>query len=204
MKLDKNTLHNYWIENEEKFKSIVDSMTFRPCGVWYTDAFLFLSICDLLDVDLIIESGRAWGVSTEIFAKYFKNIEIHSFERVPERAEIEAQKHLSKLDNVHCYNMNVFDNSRLIVQDNFDKNIGVFIDGPKDHEAQQNLTKHLDYTNVKTFGYHDVKDYSKEDFHTYNLDFIQDFMYLNDKIFIEDPAQLDNGESGAGCLVKIN
>ena len=72
MKLDKNTLHNYWIENEEKFKSIVDSMTFRPCGVWYTDAFLFLSICDLLDVDLIIESGRAWGVSTEIFAKYFR------------------------------------------------------------------------------------------------------------------------------------
>ena len=100
--------------------------------------------------------------------------------------------------------MNVFDNSRLIVQDNFDKNIGVFIDGPKDHEAQQKLTKHLDYTNVKTFGYHDVKDYSKEDFHTYDLDFIQDFMYLNDKIFIEDPAQLDNGESGTGCLVKIN
>ena len=94
--------------------------------------------------------------------------------------------------------MNVFDNSRLIVQDNFDKNIGVFIDGPKDQKLfQQNLTKHLDYTNVKTFGYHDVKDYSKEDFHTYDLDFIQDFMYLNDKIFIEDPAQLDSG-----CLVK--
>ena len=34
MKLDKNTLHNYWIENEEKFKSIVDSMTFYSvCGI---------------------------------------------------------------------------------------------------------------------------------------------------------------------------
>jgi len=70
MKLDKNTLHNYWIENEEKFKSIVDSMTFRPCGVWYTDAFLFCSICDLLGVEIIIESGRAWGVSTEIFREF--------------------------------------------------------------------------------------------------------------------------------------
>jgi len=29
-------------------------------------------------------------------------------------------------------------------------------------------------------------------------------MYLNDNIFIEDPAQLGNGELGAGCLVKIN
>jgi hypothetical protein len=177
MKIDKNILHKYWVEHEDKFKSIVDSMTYRPCGVWYTDAFLFLSICDLLDVDLIIESGRAWGVSTEIFAKYFKDIEIHSFERVPERAEIEAQKHLSKLDNVHCYNMNVFDNSRLVVQDNFDKNIGVFIDGPKDPEAQLNLTKHLKN---------------------------QDFMYLNDKIFIEDPSQMNNGKLGCGCLVKIN
>ena len=70
MKLDKNTLHNYWIENEEKFKSIVDSMTFS-LRVWYTDAFLFLSICDLLDVDLIIESGRA-GVYQLRFFKVFQ------------------------------------------------------------------------------------------------------------------------------------
>jgi len=100
--------------------------------------------------------------------------------------------------------MNVFYNGSVIVQDNLDKKIGVFIDGPKDHEAQQNLTKELDYTNVKTFGYHDVRDYGEGDFHTYDLDFIQDFMYLNDNIFIEDPAQLGNGELGAGCLVKIN
>ena len=68
----------------------------------------------------------------------------------------------------------------------------------------KNLTKHLNYDIVKVFGYHDVTDYGIEDFHTHDLDFIQDFMYLNDKIFIEDPSQMNNGKLGCGCLVKIN
>ena len=204
MKLEKSTLYDYWIENENKFKSIVESMTYRPCGVWYTDAFLFCSVCDLLGVNFIIESGRAWGVSTEVFAKYFEDVTVCSFERFPGRADHIAQEYLSKLDNVKCHNTDVFNSSKSIVLENSDKNIGIFIDGPKGKVAQDNLTAHLNYENVSVFGYHDTTYFEENDFHTHDLNFIKDFLYLNEKIFIEDPAQLQNGELGTGCLVKIN
>ena len=202
MKLSKNILSKYWKTNENKFKRIVNEMDFRPCGVWYTDAFLFLSICDLLEVDMIIESGRAWGVSTELFAKYF-DFEIHSIEREPKRADHIAKPILEKYDNVKLYEHSLFEGGRDIIKNNYDKNIGVFIDGPKGKMAQDNAEEHLNYSNVKVMGFHDRTDIEECDFHTFTLDFLQNYMYLNNKIFKQDPEQLDNGKLGWGCMIKI-
>ena len=66
-----NELKKYWDNNIDKFLSIVESVEYQPKGIWYTEAFLFCSICDLLKVDAIIESGVAYGCSTDIFASYF-------------------------------------------------------------------------------------------------------------------------------------
>ena len=202
MKLSKNILADYWKTNEKKFQRIVDEMDFRPCGIWYTDAFLFLSICDLLEVDMIIESGRAWGVSTELFAKYF-DFEIHSVERVPDRADDIAKPILEKYDNVKLYENSIFNVGRDIIRNNYDKNIGIFIDGPKGKMAQDNAEEHLDYSNVKVVGFHDREDVEECDFHTFTLDFLPNYMYLNNKIFEKDPEHRDNGKLGWGCLVKI-
>ena len=57
-----NELKKYWDNNIDKFLSIVESVEYQPKGIWYTEAFLFCSICDLLKVDAIIESGVAYGV----------------------------------------------------------------------------------------------------------------------------------------------
>jgi hypothetical protein len=203
MSLQKNTLIKYWQTNEKRFNRLVNELDFRPCGVWYTDAFLFLSICDLLEVDMIIESGRAWGVSTELFAKY-SNFEVHSVEQTPTRADHIARPILEKYDNVVLYDDNTHAVGRDIIQNNYDKNIGVFIDGPKGIDGQSSLAHHLNYSNVKVFGFHDRTDTDDCDFHTFTLDFLSDYMYLNDKIFEQDPEQLSNGELGCGCLIKIN
>ena len=80
---------------------------------------------------------------------------------------------------------------------------GVFIDGPKGKMAQDNAEEHLDYSNVKVMGFHDRTDTEECDFHTFTLDFLQNYMYLNNKIFKQDPEQLDNGKLGWGCMIKI-
>ena len=69
--INNNIIKEYWIKNISKFKKIVNDIPYHDKGIWYTEAFLFCSICDLLNVDAIIESGVANGQSTEIFANYF-------------------------------------------------------------------------------------------------------------------------------------
>ena len=52
-------IEKYWDNNIDKFQDIINKVEYQRKGIWYTEAFLFCSICDLLGVETIIESGIA-------------------------------------------------------------------------------------------------------------------------------------------------
>ena len=51
-------LKEYWDNNIDKFLSIVESVEYQPKGIWYTEAFLFCSICDFIKSR---RNNRVWS-----------------------------------------------------------------------------------------------------------------------------------------------
>lgn len=68
---------------EPEIKEIIEQNPYEEKGIFNSEALLFISIVEILDVDKIIESGRARGHSTKILSEYFANtdVEIVSIEK---------------------------------------------------------------------------------------------------------------------------
>ncbi len=205
----KEQLENYWEEKEQKFKDIVDTVPYQKKGIWYIEAFLFCSICDILKVDAIIESGVAYGCSTEIFANYF-DFEIVAIDNDQYGIFNDTQKRLEKYNNLHLYNGDSFNLIPSVIEKNLDANIGVFIDGPKGSSARKLRDGLLKYDNISCFGFHDYSGTNRSNigtfensFITHDLDFIYDkFSNLNNKV-IETVPKNANRPKGPGVCVEI-
>lgn len=205
----------YWkLKRKSKFEKVVSNVNYMPYGIWYTEAFLFCSLCDMVGVDLILESGVANGISTEIFANYFDfniiGVDKNGYGTFPSTKE-----RLSKFKNVELIEGNSAKILPNIIRDNKDKKIGLFIDGPKKQGARDLRNFILDLEcgeAIKCIGFHDFEEAMRLSndslthnygFLTHDLNFMDEFHYLNDKIFSTDINQKHYLPKGPGCYVEV-
>lgn len=192
-------LESDWESKKERFDRITNKLHYHPCGIWFTEGFLFCTINDILGVDLIVESGTAWGQSTEIFANYFHDRHIITCDTGQNYNNCEETKdRLSVYDNITCIKGDSYELLPQIISHYHDLRIAVFIDGPKDADAIKLSNQLRQHENVISFGYHDmryerIKSLLHEDaeiYHSHNLKFISEkYHYLNEKILILDDEQ---------------
>ena len=206
--INNNIIKEYWIKNISKFKKIVNDIPYHDKGIWYTEAFLFCSICDLLNVDAIIESGVANGQSTEIFANYF-NFNISAIDNDNYNIFQKTNTRLEKYNNLNLIKGNSFDIIPDIIQQNNNLKFGVFIDGPKAQGAAGLRQKLLVNKNILCFGFHDYYGSNKNaigifdnSFITHELDFINEFRYLDNKVLETEPEQ-SKYINGPGLCVEV-
>ena len=203
-------IEKYWLNNKAKFEKTTEELDYLACGVWYTEGFLLCSIFDLLKVDLILESGTAYGQSTELMAKY-SNKQIITVDSDAMYGQYEnTSNRLKKYKNVSCKQGDSFEVLPKLIRENNDKKVGIFIDGPKDAVALKLGGLLLQYSNVVCVMYHDMfinTTVSGEKLDTHckgSLGFInKDYGYLNDKVLEASGEQKRYLPNGPGVFVQI-
>jgi hypothetical protein len=211
-------LEKYWEEHSEIFETIVDNVEYQNKGIWYTEAFLFTSVCSLLGVEVIVESGVASGCSTDIFASCFDGPVI-SVDNDSYGIFDDTAKRLSHHKNLYMLKGNSFNVIPRVVADsadpesgltiNNDTRVGVFIDGPKGKEATRLRSELSKFKNIVCFGYHDYSGQNriemgefKNSLVTHDLDFMAKYSYLNDKVIQAVPKQAKH-KNGPGVCVEL-
>lgn len=178
----------------DKFKNNVMTIDYQRRGILPSEGFVVCAISDALNLDIIIESGIANGISTEIFAKYGIP-KIIGIERAIKEKEIEmfnsSKKRLSKYKNVELIKGDSFDILSKLIEKNKDLKIGIVIDGPKGTAACNLLKICMQHSNVEMGVIHDqrqreMKRYFKNSIFTDNKIF-SDYDFLDNGINIEKP-----------------
>ncbi len=119
----------------DKFRNVVDSYEER--GILHSEMLAVCAVCDAMDIDVILESGRFRGQSTLVMARYFKDklARIISVEISRDRNAKIAEEHLEGYSNVEQRYGDSRDLLPRLVQDLSDKRIAVLLDGPKGQVA---------------------------------------------------------------------
>ena len=115
------------------------SESYEPYGIYHSEMACVVAVCRLLDIDMIIESGRALGQSTYILAKYLgtSGVEIHSNRSYSRRpCGIGGTQIVGIQRDPEFYIMEI----RLslipsLLRGAKDRRIAILIDGPKGRKA---------------------------------------------------------------------
>jgi len=86
--LIKDEIIKVCLDNLPKFKEIIQEMRFENKGIFNSEMLLFISLVNYFGVNLIIESGRARGYSTQIIAEFFKKVIIDKHDPKKIREEV--------------------------------------------------------------------------------------------------------------------
>lgn len=216
------SLFNSWNKKEEflslcnklapEFLQKLKSHKFQTAGTFYAECHAFLSMCKMMDVDVILESGMARGNSTEIWARNFSG-KIITFEQTKSDYHDEVTERLSAYDNVE---VNFQDSNVGFVEKikQYPKSrIAIFIDGPKDIPAVQLAMRSFEFENVLFAGIHDISNPITKcrpnygfmrhfKYHVLSTDepsYRENFSYLDDEISDNSGAWVYN-ESGVSEL----
>lgn len=192
-----NACDNYVSE----FKSTIGE--FEERGILHSEMLAVCAICDVLDIDVFIESGRARGQSTLILAKNFinKNVRLISIELNRDSNALFAEERLNIYKNVEL----LYGDSHIlmpkIVKKLSGKNIAVLLDGPKGENAIR-LFKMLLSTsgNIQVGFFHDtrkgtpardliVKQFSRI-FFTDNEKYVEKFKSLDKKCMPKNGGEI--------------
>lgn len=179
----------------KKFEENVFPMKYHRRGVLFSEAFAVCALSDLADIDLLIESGIANGVSTEIFAKYGikKIIGVERAEKEKEQEMfLSTQKRLEKYSNVSLIQGDSFSVLPKLLRENADKKVALVIDGPKGKLACKLLKKCMSFKNVVFGAIHDQRKREMDKFFTHlvytNQKTFRNFDYLDKEIGIKKPV----------------
>jgi len=150
------TIEDYKIQckkSVDKFKKILP-LKVNHGGIFLSEGFSFCAMCDLFNIDVIIESGVCNGFSTDIFSSYFT--EKPAICSVDYKVKDEVRQRFSNR-KVSFFEG---DGNKVVLdvvenQSSSDK-VGIFLDGPKGNDAITLAQKCLKYDNVKFVGIHDL------------------------------------------------
>lgn len=151
------------LEIENRFIEKIKDITWKPKGLFFTEGLLFCAMCELLEIDLIIESGVRNGVSTEIWLKYFNSdIEVCSIDIMDHTDDVEAA--INRLNNYDNVTFHIGDGAELVkgLSSATSKNVGILFDGPKSMPAITCLKECAEIDNVKFGAIHDMGQTAKE------------------------------------------
>lgn len=119
----------------QKFLSIVGG--FEDRGMLNSEMLCVVSCCKELGIEVLIESGRFRGQSTEILAKFFlgSEVEIHSIELLVDKNSEYVESKMKKYPNIKLL---YGDSAKIIaelVETHKHKRIAILFDGPKGKPA---------------------------------------------------------------------
>ena len=137
----------------DKFKKRVLPITWTARSILLSEGFAFCAICDLLNIDMILESGIYNGRSTLIWAKYFGNEKLIKATDIKIRKEAKIRLKDYNIELIEGDSRNIFPELLMKYRD---KRIGIFIDGPKGNYAVKLAKKCLIFDNVAFVGIHDM------------------------------------------------
>jgi len=151
------TLHDH----VSGFKERITDTWLTPRGVTFSEGFAVAAMMKCLDVDLIIESGTAYGGSTEMVAQMCPEIPIITIDTFTlyEDSEEYVRDRLKDYTNVKIVQGNSFEEIERILNylPPHIKKIGVFIDGPKGEPALILAHSLSQDKRVKVLAMHDMK-----------------------------------------------
>ena len=180
----------------------------RPNGgypdnsVFFSEAFALYSLVKKFKIDVFIESGVYRGGSTSVWGRVLPEVKVFSVDYLKEGREPRKKWEGVKSVMEPLYpNINFIEgNGNIIlpqlIEENPDKRIGVFVDGPKDEEGLKLAKKCLSYDNVFFSSLHDYT--SPQYFHT-RLD---EFREFTQDLDINHP-QILKYPKGAGLTILL-
>tara|TARA_R100000808_G_scaffold7892_1_gene22644 strand:+ start:3082 stop:3777 length:696 start_codon:yes stop_codon:yes gene_type:complete len=120
----------------EEFKKAITSTWLTPRGIMFSEGFALVSLMKHFDIDLMIESGVAYGGSTEMMALATQKpiVGIDTFTCYDD-SYVYAKNRLAKYKNVLLIKGDSFDKLPGILNTFTGNKIGIFIDGPKGEMA---------------------------------------------------------------------
>lgn len=145
-------LFNFYIND---YLSLKDE-PYYDRGILPTEAFAFITHCRALKVDMIIESGTAFGQSCYLFAKYL-DIPVHTIDDVSHygmKAQNVAKNRCKDLP-VTFHIGNSYSILPNLLEEYSNKKIAVFIDGPKGNAAKRFRESIWNTPNVVLAALHD-------------------------------------------------
>ena len=155
----------------DDFKNAIENTWLTPRGILFSEGFALCSLIKHFDVDLVIESGVAYGGSTSMMAEVVNKpiIAIDTFNEYLDSYDY-ATKRLSKYKNVKLIKGDSLEKIPEVLNAFQGNKIGVFIDGPKGMMAVE--MAHYLYLNedkIKFICIHDIKYGSFEQQHCSSL-----------------------------------
>ena len=142
----------------KRFSKKVLPIAYRERGILPSEGLAFCAMLDMYEIDILIESGMAFGFSTEIWAKYFSG-PIYTFDTAAygKRNYLATKIRLLRYRNVTTKLGKSSDGISTIADENKGKRVALFIDGPKDKKALQLAREKMErHRNIIFVGIHDV------------------------------------------------
>ena len=148
----------------DHFKEKITDSWLTPRGVFFSEGFAISSAMNECGVQLIIESGTAYGGSTEMLALLCNNTPIVSIDfcKLYTDSGKYSAKRLEKYKNVKLVIGNSFNVIPDILSNVKLNNIGLFIDGPKGYQALNLVSQIVQKYNdkISVVAVHDVKSHT--------------------------------------------
>jgi hypothetical protein len=170
----------------ERFKKCNKSIPYQNHGIMPMEAFALCKYIQDNNVTVILESGTAYGYSTEILGNMFPNIKIITIDTQQNYGvgtQNATQTRLSYLSNVSCIIADSTVELPILIKTFSKDTVAVFIDGPKGEQARALAIQCNAYDNVVFCGCHDQM---VQDGHSYtpNLDveFCKTYKFLDDEV----------------------
>lgn len=189
--MNKNEILESAEKQKEKFEKISQKISYELRGIFTSEALLIASLTEALEVDLLIESGRARGYSTKLFAEFFKDKDDFKIVSIDKDKYSEDVKYSeTQLNNYSNVSLEYGDAKKTI--NNFlNEDCVVFIDGPKGDEALILAADLIKNKKVKAVFIHDLH---KNTFHRNICEIIfKSTFFSDDKDFVNQFSYLDRG-----------
>jgi hypothetical protein len=179
-----------------RFKQLID--TYEKRGILHSEMLAICAVCDQLDVEVIIESGRARGQSTYTLAKYFKDrpVKIISIDwkgssYFNEEDDAFARERLASFQKVDI----LYGNSSRIMPRLLGKlegkRVALLLDGPKGQGAVDLLsTLTAEHSNIVVAFLHDTMKGTPQR-HSLENTFARVF-FTDDEEYVKSYDELDN------------
>jgi hypothetical protein len=178
------------INSAKKHVDILDwnNIEYQERGILHSEMLAVISVIKELNIEIVIETGRCKGQSTEILAKTLV-IPIISIELIHDENAEFAEKRLSKYSNVNLLYGDVNHLLPQILKENYSKRIAILFDGPKGEDAFLIFSNSIsNYDNIIAGFFHDCrKPYRKMQANARYI--IHNYF---DRLFFTDNAQYIN------------
>ena len=143
-------------------------------------------MADLLKPDIIIESGTANGVSTELWGRYFdKRIYSVDSAKLYGLGCFQSTKNrLEKYPNVHLVFGDSFVEIPKLLRENPSSKAAIFIDGPKGANAVKLAEHCFLFRNAAFIGIHDLYQKHSDDLMNYTVFYTDEDWFINDYFYL--------------------